>query len=83
MTILTDMDMNASDDPDPNVGLKLDLERAMESPAEEEQLPWGNDPSTATWAPMMAEASNDHNFQAHSPKYQPRSSAQTGGALPP
>jgi hypothetical protein len=52
---MTDLDRDAPDAPDPNVGLELDLERVVESPEEEEELPWGNDPSTATWAPMMAE----------------------------
>jgi hypothetical protein len=42
--------------PDPNIGMDLDLEPVAESPEqEEEELPWGNDPATASWAPMMAE----------------------------
>jgi hypothetical protein len=42
--------------PDPSAGMNLDLQSVAESPEEEaEDLPWGNDPSTATWAPMMAE----------------------------
>lgn len=55
MTVLTDLDGPIA--PDPNLGLGMDFEPVVESPEEEEteELPWGNDPATATWAPMMAE----------------------------
>lgn len=52
MTIMTGSEMPEA--PDPNIG--MDLDPVAESPEQEaEELPWGNDPATATWAPMMAE----------------------------
>lgn len=57
MTVMTDADAPAA--PDLNPGLHLNLEPVVESPEEKEveELPWGNDPATAAWAPMMAEVS--------------------------
>jgi hypothetical protein len=59
MTVLTDLDGPVA--PDPNLGLSMDFDPVVESPEEEEveELPWGNDPATATWAPMMAEVCTD------------------------
>ncbi|KAH7381579.1 hypothetical protein BKA66DRAFT_119699 [Pyrenochaeta sp. MPI-SDFR-AT-0127] len=57
MNIMTDLDDPAV--PDSNIGMSLDLEPVAESPEEaekaDEELPWGNEPATASWAPMMAE----------------------------
>jgi hypothetical protein len=55
MTIMTGSEADMPAIPDPNIGVDLDLEPVAESPEQEEELPWGNDPATATWAPMMAE----------------------------
>jgi hypothetical protein len=66
MTVMTDVDMDAPAAPDPNMGLDVELEPVVESPEEEEEeeeLPWGNDPATATWAPMMAEVNSTLCFQ--------------------
>jgi hypothetical protein len=61
MTLMTGLNMDSPAVPDPSIGLELDLEPVVESPdeeEEEEELPWGNDPATATWAPMMAEVNS-------------------------
>jgi hypothetical protein len=59
MTIMTGLEIDSPMIPDPNAGMDLDLEAVAESPEEEtEELPWGNDPATATWAPMMAEVNS-------------------------
>jgi hypothetical protein len=56
MTIMSGLEDDTPAIPDPNIGMELDLQPVVESPeAETEDLPWGNDPATATWAPMMAE----------------------------
>jgi hypothetical protein len=56
MTIMAGSDADMPAIPDPDIGMDLDLEPVAESPEQEaEELPWGNDPATATWAPMMAE----------------------------
>jgi hypothetical protein len=56
MTIMSGLEDDTPVVPDPNMGIELDLHPVVESPEEEtEDLPWGNDPATATWAPMMAE----------------------------
>jgi hypothetical protein len=58
MTIMTGLEVDSPVIPDPNAGMELDLEPVAESPEDNtEELPWGNDPATATWAPMMAEVS--------------------------
>lgn len=52
MTIMTGSEMPSA--PEPNMGMELDS--VAEIPEDEtDELPWGNDPATATWAPMMAE----------------------------
>jgi hypothetical protein len=59
MTVMTGLEVGTPAISDPNVGLDMDLEAVAESPGEEaEELPWGNDPATATWAPMMAEVNS-------------------------
>jgi hypothetical protein len=59
MTIMAGSEVDMPAVPDPNIGMDLDLEPVSESPEREaEELPWGNDPATATWAPMMAEVNN-------------------------
>lgn len=51
--------MVETEDPDPDVGMVLDLDPVTESPEEvkqvEEDLPWGNAPATASWGPLMEE----------------------------
>jgi hypothetical protein len=59
MTIMTGLEVESPITPDPNAGMDLDLQPIAGSPEEEtEELPWGNDPATATWAPMMAEVNS-------------------------
>lgn len=56
MTIMTGVEDNTQAVLDPSTGMDLNLQPVTESPEQEaEDLPWGNDPATATWAPMMAE----------------------------
>jgi hypothetical protein len=56
MTIMSGLEDDTPAVPDSNMGMELDLQPVAEGPGEEtEDLPWGNDPATATWAPMMAE----------------------------
>jgi hypothetical protein len=56
MNLLSDMEVDIPAIPDPNIGLEMSLELVVESPQEDvEDLPWGDDPSTASWAPLMAE----------------------------
>jgi hypothetical protein len=49
--------LEASSTRDPNSGLRTDLELAAARRGDDDagDLPWGNEPATATWAPMMAE----------------------------
>jgi hypothetical protein len=81
MTIMTELDMEDPIAPDPNVGLDLELEQVVGSPEEEEELPWGDDPSTATWAPMMAEVCKNDYSKYTLLTHKPRSLALTGAAL--
>ena len=56
MTIMTGLENDTAAVPDPSAGMDIDLQPVTQSPEQEtEDLPWGNDPATATWAPMMAE----------------------------
>jgi hypothetical protein len=53
---MTGLEDNTPAIPDPSIGMDLDLQAVAESPEHEaEDLAWGNDPATATWAPLMAE----------------------------
>jgi hypothetical protein len=80
MNVMNDIDMDAPTAPDPNMGLDVELEPVVESPEEEEEeLPWGNDPATATWAPMMAEVNSTLYFPDTILTWPPtRSLARTG-----
>lgn len=54
MNIMGDIETPSAQDP--NFSMHMELEPVAESPEEEvEQLPWGNDPATSSWAPLMAE----------------------------
>jgi hypothetical protein len=56
MTIMTGLGADSPITLDSKTGMNIDLQAVTESSEEEiEELPWGNDPATATWAPMMAE----------------------------
>jgi hypothetical protein len=54
MTVMTDMDSVPA--PDPNMGMNMELEPVVESPENNDVVEgWEIDPTTASWAPMMAE----------------------------
>jgi hypothetical protein len=80
MTVMTDVDMPVASDS--NLGMSLDLGPVVESPEEEdeeEELPWGKDPATATWAPMMEEVPTIiPRYMTAAKMYCSRSSGQTG-----
>ena len=59
MNLISDGEVGLPSIPDPNMGLELDLEPVAESPEEDvEEMPWGNDPATASWGPLMAEVTH-------------------------
>ena len=84
MTVMTDLHppvMLANQSQ--QVEMELDLQPVRESSeeGEAEDLPWGNAPATATWAPMMEEVRSSvsiHRFLCRLTRYFYRSSAQTG-----
>ena len=52
--------------PDMNLGMNLEPLVASSENDDAEALPWGNEPATATWAPMMAEVCDIAYLRPHS-----------------
>ena len=84
MTVMTDLHPPAMlANQRQQVEMELDLQPVRESSeeGEAEDLPWGNAPATATWAPMMEEVRSSvsiHRFLCRLTRSFYRSSAQTG-----
>ena len=66
MTIMTGLEDNTQAVPDRDMSMDLDLQPVAQNPEHDaEELPWGNDPATATWAPMMAEVPSSFKSPFH------------------
>jgi len=58
MKFMSDGESDIPAVPSANRDSEMHIETVVKSSPEEieEEMPWGNDPATATWGPLMAEA---------------------------
>jgi hypothetical protein len=62
MKFMSDVEPDISIVPSGNNDFEMHVEPIVKSPEEvEEEMPWGDDPATATWGPLMAEVSDALN----------------------